>query len=58
MTPAPKPTELAHVPVRLRVTVDKRLWDAEGDLAEDVRKYVVKELNASPLLVSVRRDSL
>jgi hypothetical protein len=58
MTPAPKPSRLVHVTVRLRVTVETKWWDGSTDVAEDVRKYVVEELKTSSLIHSVRRDGV
>jgi hypothetical protein len=59
---------LRHIPVRLRVTVDPEAWDrvfgtgtTHTAIAEDVRRYVVEQLNGSDArhegaIVAVRRD--
>ena len=58
MSPAPKVSRLRHIPVRLRVTVDPKVWNETGaKLEDDVRNYVVERLREhAALLIAVRRD--
>jgi hypothetical protein len=59
MSPQPPATRLVHVPVRLRVTVDRATWGEHVDrLEDDVRDHVVAQLREDPLIHSVRRDEL
>lgn len=55
--PAPRPARLRHIPVRLRVTVDPKVWGDTKNLENDVRDYVVERLrHHASLLIAVRRD--
>ena len=56
--PAPKASDLVHVPVRLRVTVAREDFLDDGDLENEVRNYCADRLREQPLIVDVRRDQL
>ena len=67
--PAPRPTGLEHVSIRLRVSVDRAKWIAaygvppDADIAAAVRRYVVEAIHESEAartkaIAGVRRDQL